>query len=377
MFERERTDPQPDIEFDFFDESPTVEAGEREGAPPRKRRKMPTRPPGGPTPSLLRLGLLIAGAILLAVILVLWVNSCRSGQKKEQYKNYMESVAGPAGDSAQVGKRLNTVLTTPGIKLSELRSQLEGLRQQQAQIVANARQLDPPGPLREEQRSLVEALQFRVSGLNGLAAAFAAVQGTPSTSTSGARLATQAQRLIASDVVYQDLFTEGSTAVMSNENVTGVPVPDSVFVLNPDLGSPSFWKQTVDRLTQSPKAGGLHGNMISGVIVQPGNQRLSPTDDNTVQASDRLSFQVLVKNSGDSQETQVVVSLTIKQNPVVRKTKTIDVINPDETKTVVFSSLGPPNFGTRVTITVNVEPVSGESNTANNTAEYPVIFTLG
>jgi CARDB len=377
MFERERSDPQPDIEFDFFDESPTVEAGEREGAPPRRRRRMPTRPPSGPPPSFMRLGLLIAGAILLAVVLVFWVNNCRGNQKKEKYQDYMQAVAGPAGDSAQVGKQLNQLLTTPGIKLAELRSRLEGLRQQQAQIVAATRELEAPGPLREEQESLVEAMQFRVSGLDGLASAFGGVQGTPSTSVSGERLAIQARRVITSDVVYQDLFKAGSVAVMNKDGVLGVPVPDSNFVLNPDFASPTFWKQTVDRLTQNPKAGGLHGDEIAGVIAQPGNQRLSPSEDNTVQASDKLSFYVLVKNSGDSQETQVAVSLTIKQNPPIRKQQVIDIINQGETKTVIFSDLGAPNFGTRVTLQVSVEPVSGETNTGNNTAEYPIIFSLG
>jgi uncharacterized membrane protein len=114
------------------------------------------------------------------------------------------------------------------------------------------------------------------------------------------------------------------------------------------------------------------------VIVQPGAQQLSPTEDNTVKASDRLSFQVLVKNSGESQETQVKVSLTIQQSPEpIRREQLIDLINPGETKTVVFRDLGPPNFGTRTTVKVNVEPVTGEQNTSNNTAEYPVIFTLG
>jgi CARDB len=378
MFERERSDPQPDIEFDFFDESPTVEAGEDESAPPpKRRRKMPTRPPGGPPPSFLRLGLLIAGAILLAVVLVFWVNACRGNQKKEKYKNYMEAVAGPAGESAQVGKQLNTALTQPNIKLAQLRSQLEGLLQRQTQIVSNTSKLDPPGPLRDEQANLVEAMQFRVSGLSGLIRAFGQVPSTPKTSVSGERLAVQAQRLITSDVVYQDLFQQGSGNVMSNEGVTGVPVPDSVFVTNPDFGSPTFWKQTVERLTRSPKAGGLHGTQITSVVVQPGNQRLSTTQDNTVQASDRLSFQVNVKNSGDFQETQIRVTLTIKQNPILRGTKTIPVINAGETKTVVFSGLGPPNFGTRVNVQVSVEPVSGETNTGNNSYEYPVIFSLG
>lgn len=377
MAERERPDPQSDIEFDFFDESPTVEAGGREGAPPRRRRRMPTRPPGGPSPSFLRLALLIAGAILLAVVLVLVVNNCRGNQKKAKYQDYMEAVGGPAGESAQVGKELNDILTTPGIKLADLRSRLEGLRQQQAQIVANTSALDAPGPLREQQQSLVEAMQFRVNGLNGLSVAFAAVQGTPSTAKSGEDLAVQAQRLIASDVVYQDLFKAGSIALMRKEGVTGVPVPDSTFVTNPDFGSPTFWKQTVDRLTQSPQAGGLHGNEITSVVVQPGNQRLSTTEDNTINVTPRLSFQVNVKNSGDSQETQVVVTLTIKQDPVIRRTQTIPVISPDETKTVVFQDIPAPNFGSPVKVQVSVEPVSGETNTSNNTFEYPVIFSIG
>jgi hypothetical protein len=347
MFERENPDPQTDIEFDFFDESPTVEGGERggEGAPPRRRRKMPTRPPGGSNPSLLRLGLLIAGAILLAAVLVLTVNNCRGNQKKAKYQDYMESVGGPAAESAQ--------------------------------IVANASALDAPGPLREQQQSLVEAMQFRVNGLSGLSAAFGAVQGTPSTAESGDRLAVQAQRLIASDVVYQDLFQAGSAALMRKEGVTGVPVPVSVFVTNPDFGSPTFWKQTVDRLTQSPQAGGLHGNEITSVVVQPGDQRLSTSEDNTVLVTDRLSFQVNVKNSGDSQETQVIVTLTIKQDPVIRRMQTISVISPGETKTVIFKDLPAPTFGSPVNVQVNVEPVSGEANRSNNSFEYPVIFSLG
>jgi hypothetical protein len=376
MFERERTDPQQtDIEFDFFDESPTVEAPGRERAAPRRGPRLPTRPPTGAQPSLFRLAILIAGAILLAVVLVIWVQSCRAGQKKAEYRDYMDAVATQAAESEQVGKQLNDVLTRPGIKLKDLRGELDGLSQHSAQILAAARELDPPGPLRDQQEKLVEALAFRVSGLDGLREAFARVQSTPKAADAGRLLATQAQRLVASDVVYADLFYEGSGTVMSKEDVQGVPVPESKFVQNADLAGPGAWSLIVDRLTRSPKAGGLHGNQLVGVFAQPGAQRLSPTEDNTVKASDRLSFQVLVKNSGDSQETQVVVSLTLQQNPPFRDERTISLINPDETKTVTFP-IESVNFGTRSTLKVNVEPVTGESNTANNTAEYQIIFTL-
>jgi hypothetical protein len=377
MFEREKTDPPTDIEFDFFDDSPTVEAPNREGAPPKRGPRLPTGPPKAGGPSLFRLGILIAGAILLAVILVLWVNSCRAGQKKSAYKSYLTAVATQASDSEQVGKQLNEKITTPGIKLSDLRAELEGFRQQSAQILANARKLDPPGPLREEQRSLLEALEFRVSGLDGLARALARVESVKDSQEAGNNLAIPSQRLIASDVVYADLFYEGSQAVMDKENIGGVPVPESKFVQNPELASPTAWKLIVERLTASPSSGGVHGDQIMGVIVQPGAQQLSTSQDNTVKASDNLSFQVLVKNSGTSQETQVTVTLTIQQSPTpVRRKQVIDLINPGETKTVIFRNLGPPSFGTRTTVKVNVEPVTGEKNTGNNTAQYPVIFTL-
>ena len=387
MSERESTDPQTDnIEFDFFDDAPTTESPSREREATRRGPRLPKRPPGGggprrpgmPQPSLLRLGILIAGAILLAVILVLWVNSCRESQKKAEYRDYMEAVSGPASESEQVGKQLNQLLTTPGIKLNDLRNELDGLRQQSSQILAAAQKLDPPGPLRDQQESLVETFEFRVSGLDGLAQAFADVQGTKDSAESGRKLASQTQRLVASDVVYADYFNEGSRAVMTDENVKGIPIPESTFLQNSDLASASAWTLIVERLTRSPSAGGPHGNQIVGVVVQPGADQLSPTEDNTVKASNRLSFQVLVKNSGASQETQVRVTLTLQQTPEpVRKEQTIDIINPSETKTVIFPYRESPNFGTRTTLKVNVEPVIGETNTSNNTAEYPVIFTLG
>jgi hypothetical protein len=36
-----------------------------------------------------------------------------------------------------------------------------------------------------------------------------------------------------------------------------------------------------------------------------------------------------------------------------------------------------PPFGQRTSVKVDVTPVPSESSTANNTAEYPVIFSLG
>jgi hypothetical protein len=220
-------------------------------------------------------------------------------------------------------------------------------------------------------------MQFRVSGLAGLAQAFATVAQSRNAEQTSNALADQASRLLASDVIYEDFFKAGAGAVLDAQEVTDIPVPDSNFVQNRELTSPAQWKLVVQRLTQSPAAGGLHGNGIGGVRVRPGGRTLSPSEDNTIRASANLAFQVLVENTGDNQETQVVVTLVIQQDPVIRKRQTIDLINPGDTKVVTFREFGTLSFTTRSTLKVNVEPVAGEQNTSNNTAEYSVIFTLG
>lgn len=382
MAEREKTDSrtqQPsDLEFDFFDESSTSEAAPGEGAPPRARRRIPSRPPTPPGgPRTYRLGLLIAGAILLAVILILIVNSCRADQKEGEYRSYVQDSGDVATQSEELGRRLNQSLTTPGIRIEELREEVDGLRGQQEQILARAQELSSPGPLVGQQEELVETMQLRVNGLDGLSQAFARVAQVQDQEEAGRLLAEQYDRLLASDVVYDDNFKVPTERVLSEQDVTDVVVADSNFVRNLELASPGAWELIVRRLTTSPEAGGLHGNGIVSVRVQPGGRELTQDGDNTVRASDRLAFQVVVENSGDNQETQVPVTLTIQQNPPIRREEVIELINPGDTEVVTFGDLGPVSFSTRTTLQVNVEPVPGEERTENNTAQYSVIFTLG
>ena len=378
MFDREKADPQTDIEFDFFDEAQTTEAApKRKGSPPGKRPRLPKRPPTPPGgPQLYRLGVLIAAAILLAVIFILVINNCRGDQKQAAYEGYVEDAGAVATESAELGVQLNQQLTMPGIRLEALRSDVEGLRDQQEQILRRAQDLSPPGPLLEQQEALVETMQFRVNGLAGLARGLQLVAQTDDPQESGRNLANQAQRLVASDIVYADAFKAAAESVLEQQGVTDVAVPASVFVQNAEFGSPTFWTQTVQRLTQGPEAGGLRGNGIAGVRVQPGGQDLVQGEDNTVEQSADLAFEVLVENSGESQETQVKVILIVLQDPQIRKEQVIDVINPDETKTVRFTGFDNLQFSTQTTLQVQVEPVQGEQNTNNNTREYPIIFTL-
>ena len=376
-----------DIEFDFFDEPETREDEPRRRAPRRSGDgggppRRPVRPPAGFTP-LLRLAGLIAFAILIIVLLVLWVQSCQGASKRNAYRHYMEKVTAIAQNSDQTGKEFNDLLTTPGLKEADLEAKLDSFAQQEQQNAAQAKTLTPPGPLRAAHAALIEALQFRVSGLRGLADAFRTTAGekTDQAAAAGQLLATQAERLTASDVVWDDLFVAPAKSVLQKEGIGGVAVPESHFLSNPDLASARsmvpVW-QRIHGATTGGTPSGSHGSALLSVKALPQGQTLSASAENTVTASTDLAFAVTVQDSGQSQEVSIPVTLTIQRSPqnIVKKA-TIDLINPGETKTVVFRNLGQPPFGIKTTIKVDVQPVPGEKTTSNNSAEYPVVFSLG
>jgi hypothetical protein len=297
----------------------------------------------------------------------------------------MEKIGTVAKDSEQIGRELNDALTTPGIKFSEIQSKLSGLAQQEQQDVTAARAMSPPGPLRTQHQHAIEALEFRVSGLSGLADAFRqAALSSKNVTGNALLLAGQAERLVSGDVVWDDLFKDPAVEELRRQGVTGVAVPDSNFVPNPDYSSSRFWEAILERLQGAATSGGggtsggLHGTGLDTTKALPGNQVLSEDSENTVTATTDLGFAVTVEDTGDSQEVQVKVTLTIQQSPTpIVQTKTIDLINPGEQKTVIFRNLGQVQFATRTVVKVDVQPVPQEKNTANNSKQYPVIFSLG
>ena len=260
---------ESDFEFDFFEEPETQEASSRSdrslrrplggGRGPRGPRgprlpQRPLRPRAGFTPLLRLLGL-IAFAILIVVLLLLWVQSCQNDAKRDAYSDYMTSISAVGRDSERVGRELSDVLTTPRLTPAELQKQLAGLVQQQRIGADRARALDPPGPLLTAHEQSVEALEFRIDGLAGIAEQFRRTQGSKDAAAAGASLASQAERLVASDVVWDDLFKEPGIAVLRREEISGVEVPDSNFVQTPDLASTRSMVPIWERINGSAASG--------------------------------------------------------------------------------------------------------------------------
>ena len=382
------TERDTDIEFDFFDEPETEEATERVRAPrrqPPRGPRRPVRPPSGFIP-MLRLAGLIAFVILAVVLLVVLVRGCASDSKHARYENYINDTRKVADASTSIGKQLNQVLASTGIKESQLEAKITGLAAQQQQGVTQAQGFNPPGPLRVENDHLIEVLSLRTSGLSRLAAAFRQTATAKNASAAGQLLSAQARLLTASDVNWDYYFRQPTQAELLRQNITDIGgVPDSQIFPNPDLASSQammvVW-QRVHGAATGGNPGGKHGSALGPVKALPDGKTLQsgvPASGNEITASTDLAFQVSVQNSGDFQEFNVGVTLTIQKSPKpIVMHKKIPVINAGETKTVTFTNIDINGlFGLPTTVKVDVEPVPGESTTSNNSAEFKVIFSLG
>ena len=378
----ERSDDIDAFDFDFFEEPATEEAAQRR-EPRRGGPRRPVRPPSGLTP-LLRLIGLIAFAIAVVLVLVLWAQSCRAESKREEFSAYLGDVRTVANESNRIGQELNTVFTTRGVKQADMAQRINALARRQQQGVARARRIEPPGRLRAEHRHAVDALVLRAAGLRLLSQAFAEGSATPtdgqgSTVPEPALLAEHMRRLLASDIVWDDLYREPALGVLRRQAVLGVTVPDSNFLAEPDLATARGLRPIVNRIRGATTGGtpsGQHGNGLVSVRALPGGTVLDEDADNNLTLTPDLQMEVTIENSGDSQEVQVPVRLTLQLSPEpITRTQVVNVIDPGEQRKVVFSDFADDvPIGQQTQLKVEVEPVAGERNTANNTAEYALTF---
>ena len=337
VFDREKSDPDR-YRVRLLRRVADHRVDAAEERPPGRRRRPQAAADAARRPQLYRLGVLIAGAILLAVIFILVINNCRGDQKQSAYEGYMEDVGVVASESAELGTQLNDRLTTPGIKLEALRADVEGYQEQQEQILRRTQELGSPGPSWSSRKLWSRPCSSAVNGLAGLARGLQLVAQTDDPQEvrrepgqPGAAPRRQRRRLRGR---LQSGLRIGARAAGRDEcrrprvGVRQEPRIRQPLLLDADGAAPHAGPGGRRTARERHRRG----------QVQPGGQELVRGEDNEVEQSADLAFEVLVENSGSSQETQVQVTLIIRQDPQIRKEQTIDVINPDETKTVRFTA---------------------------------------
>jgi len=326
---------------------------------------------------------LVAIGIAVVVGLVFWVGACQGKSRHDEYASYMDKVRVVAQSSAKVGHEFAAKLGSPGLKLTDLETRLEQWSQQEQQAYDQAQQIRPPGPLRTMHQQVLDTLQLRAIGLAGLASAL--TQPNQTASSAGSALAAQAQLLSASDIVWAELYRLPVTQELKSLGITGVVVPSSQFVTNPEVVSERSFQIVFQQLTPASTGGtpsGLHGSsLVSTKAVGGGrSQTLTSSQPTTIYVSADLKLDATVEDSGKFSEVNVPVTLTVKVGgkALFTKKQTINGIQAGEQQTVTFTNLQltPNAFGHAASIKVTIGGVPGEQKLDNNTATYPVFFSL-
>ena len=321
----------------------------------------------------------VGGAVLLVILLVVGVNGCLDSRKDRAFRDYATDVRAMVRGSNDTSERLFDLLSSPQqADALDVQTQVNAERADAEQLVQRARDTDRPDELDSSHAYLVEAFQFRADAIEKIAAALPEALGDRRGSSDAINaIAGQMQALLASDVVY---LQRTIPALNSAYDERGIEerFPTDRFL--PDLGwlDPDTVETRLGRISREggeAATPGLHGTGLTGVSVEPAGVALNEDGVNRVPAGERLSFDVTVQNQGESEETDVAVSIAISNGDRINVDQTIPRIAAGEEETVSIPIPDTPSTEAVSAVTVAVAPVPGEGTRENNRIRYQVAFT--
>jgi hypothetical protein len=329
---------------------------------------------------MLRRTIAIVGAVVLVVLLVVGINGCLDSRKDTAFRNYASDVRALVTAEQDLSKRLFETLSKPGAgDALDVQTQVNAQRVDAEQLVDRAKNTDHPGELSAAQGWLLTAFEFRADAIGKIANLLPTALGDKGRQAAIDSIAGQMQALLASDVIYSQRAIPALTSAFSKRSIDE-KFPNEPFL--PDLGwlDPDTVQTRLEKLTGTGSQAatpGLHGTSLEGVTVQPAGTALTDTGVNRVPLTDQLSFDVKVQNGGDSEETDVGVSVTISDGKQIKVDQTIPRIAAGQSETVSIPVTDKPDTSSVSTVTIAIAAVPGEKNTDNNKATYQVAFTGG
>jgi CARDB protein len=329
---------------------------------------------------LIRRGIGLGAAVLVVILLVVGINGCLGARKDRAFRSYADDARALVRGSQDVSRRLFETLSKPGrADALDIQTQVNAERVDAEQLVDRAKNTDHPGELNAAHDWLLTALQFRADAIARIAERLPTALGDKGRGPAIKSIAGQMQALLASDVIYLQRTIPALNSAYEKRKISET-FPVVRFL--PDLGwlDPTTVEERLSRLAgNAGKAAtpGPHGTGLQGVTAQPSGTALNETGVNRIALGNQLAFDVKVQNQGQSEETDVGVTLTIQNGKRITMSQTIPRIAAGAAETVSIPITDTPETGAVSTLTVEVAPVPGEGTKDNNKASYQVVFTQG
>ena len=344
--------------------------------------------PGSDPQQLMVRRLVAAGVIVVfAFVLVFGVKGCLDSRKEQALKDYNRDVASLVQEADANVNDFFTALATGGTSAVDVASQINQLRLLAKSQTSKAQGLSVPGEMRPAHRNLLLSLGLIEETMGKVAEKIPSARSTDSATAEPAVLAITAemQSFVAADVVYKRRAAALIKQALDDDDIGGQTIQDVQFLPNPEwLDAPTVARRiNADagrgagaEASTRPPAPGLHGHGLLGVSVGDVTLATGTTAANRIGGGANVTFNVKIANQGENSETDVAVRVIIRGGgKTITAQETVDQTTAGTETTVAVMLKQSPPTGVGVKISVQVRKVPGETNTTNNTAEYPAIFT--
>ncbi|HEX6781090.1 MAG TPA: CARDB domain-containing protein [Solirubrobacterales bacterium] len=334
--------------------------------PPRRER--PQRRPERQQ-IMLRRGLALGGGLVLLILIVLGVKGCLDARANRELSDYARNVAAIVEETQQTSKTFFERLEDPGsASVTDFVDQVNADRSAVDAYATRIDELSTPGDMSRAQANLELAYQLRANAMDEIAEKTDDALGDAGAEKAMAAIAKQMQKLLASDVIYEQVVRPEVDGILADNGISDSDLPESTFLADEKWLDETNVSEALGAVSGNTTgtASGLHGTGLSGVTVN-GTELIegAPT---TISGEEGVTVEVGVQNQGESTENGVNVAVTYEGTTVKGE---INELPAGEIGTAEIP-LTPAPSG-EVTLEIEVEPVDGEQVTENNEAVYTLL----
>ncbi|MDQ3725266.1 MAG: hypothetical protein M3335_05160 [Actinomycetota bacterium] len=319
---------------------------------------------------MLRRALALGGGLILLILLVLGVKGCLDARANRELSDYAREVSQIVGETEQTSKSFFDRLEDPGnLSVTEFTDQVKADSSAMDTYAARIDEMGAPGDMSQAQRNLELAYQLRAGAMEEIAEKLPTALGDAGAEKAMTAISKQMQKLLAADVIYEQVVRPEVDGVLAANGVSGSDLPKSPFLPDEKWIEESAVSDALGGISGASGAAtpGTHGLGLGTVSVN--GSELVEGAPVTVSGEEGVEVEVTVQNQGESTESGITVSVTYEGTTLEQE---IDEIAVGEEATASIA-LTPAPSG-EVTLEVEAEPVAGETLAENNEASYSVLI---
>ena len=320
---------------------------------------------------MLRRALALGAALVVLILIVLGVKGCLDARAHRALTDYARNVEQIVNSTQQTSKEFFGMLENPGsLSVTEFTSKVNADRSAMDSYATRVEGLSAPGELSHAQSSLELVYALRKDAMDEIAKKMSTALAQEGAARATAAIANQMQKLLASDVVYEQIVRPEIDHELEANGVEGGEMPRSSFLPSTEWIEESKVSAALSSVSGATGAAtpGVHGLELVGVSVN--GVELSTEGANSVAVEETAEVEVSVENQGESTENGVQVAVSVNGGHTLEGT--IEQIAAGEVASATLP-LTPTPEG-EVALEVKAGPVPGEHITENNEGTYTVIF---